>query len=293
MLYIKGILHEGKLNYMKSALVYSDMINTVSETYAKEICNDPEFSFGLQKVLHKRSEDLYGIVNGIDISIWNPEKDKLIAKKYSIKKLEDKEENKKELLDKFGLDYKEGVPVIGIISRLYDAKGLDLIQKAFKDLMKMDLQIVLLGTGDKKYHKFFETVLMKNRDKYSHLLGFDDELAHLIEAGADMLLMPSRFEPCGLNQMYSLVYGTIPIVRATGGLADTVENFDPKAETGNGFVFEKYDAKEMLNTILKAIKIYNEDKKTWNKIQKAGMKSNFSWLNSSKNYVDLYKKLAN
>ena len=217
----------------------------------------------------------------------------MIAKKYSIKKLEDKEENKKELLDKFGLDYKEGVPVIGIISRLYDAKGLDLIQKAFKDLMKMDLQIVLLGTGDKKYHKFFETVLMKNRDKYSHLLGFDDELAHLIEAGADMLLMPSRFEPCGLNQMYSLVYGTIPIVRATGGLADTVENFDPKAETGNGFVFEKYDAKEMLNTILKAIKIYNEDKKTWNKIQKAGMKSNFSWLNSSKNYVDLYKKLAN
>jgi starch synthase len=289
----KGILHEGKVNYMKSALLFSDMINTVSETYAKEICRIPEVSFGLNKVLSKRQEDLYGIVNGIDVSIWNPEKDKLIAKKYSIKKLEDKEENKKELLDKFGLDYKEGVPVIGIISRLYDTKGMDLIQKAFKELMKMDVQIVLLGTGDKKYHKFFEGVLMKHQDKYSHLLGFDDELAHLIEAGADMLLMPSKFEPCGLNQMYSLVYGTVPIVRLTGGLADTVENFNPTDETGNGFVFEKYDADEMMKTIKAAISIYKNDQKTWNKIQKAGMKCNFSWLNSSKNYVELYKKLAN
>ncbi len=288
----KGILHNGKVNFMKSGLIYSDLINTVSETYANEICKDDEFGAGLKDTLGKRKKDIYGIVNGIDTSIWNPEKDKKIAKKYSLKKIDDKEENKKALLDKFGLEYKEGVPVIGMISRIYDTKGFDLVQKSFKDLMKLDIQVLLLGTGDKKYHKFFESASMNNNNKFSCYLGFDDELAHMIEAGSDMFLMPSRYEPCGLNQMYSLVYGTVPIVHKTGGLADTVMKFNEKDSAGNGFVFNKYDPADMMKEIKRAVKVYTSDKKSWQKIIKAGMKSDFSWLSSSKSYVELYKKIA-
>ncbi|MGD8779362.1 MAG: glycogen synthase GlgA [Ignavibacteria bacterium] len=288
----EGILHNGKVNFIKSGLMFADLINTVSATYADEICRDNDFGAGLKDTLCQRKKDVYGIVNGIDTSIWNPEKDKKIAKKYSLKKLDDKEENKKALLDKFGLDYKEGVPVIGMISRIYDTKGFDLVQKGFKDIMKLDVQVLLLGTGDKKYHKFFESALMNYSDKFACYLGFDDELAHLMEAGSDMFLMPSKYEPCGLNQMYSLVYGTVPIVHKTGGLADTVVKFNEKEGTGNGFVFSKYDAGEMLKEIKRAIKIYSSDKKSWQKIIKTGMKSDFSWLNSSKSYVELYKKIA-
>jgi starch synthase len=222
--------------------------------------------------------------------VWNPEKDKQIVKKYSIKNIENKLENKKALLEKFSLSFIPGVPLIGMISRLTETKGFDLIKKSFKDLMKLNVQVVLLGTGDKKYHKFFEESLSKHRDKFACYLGFDDYLAHLIEAGADMYLMPSKAEPCGLNQMYSLVYGTVPIVRETGGLADTVEKYNEKNGTGNGFVFKKYDSEDMLKEIKRAIKIYG-DEKTWSKIVKTGMKSNFTWLDSAKNYVDVYKKV--
>lgn len=287
----KGVIQDNKLNFLKAGLKFADTINTVSETYAKEICNDPEIASGLQEVLHDREEDVYGIVNGIDGLIWNPEKDKQIEKKYSAKNVMDKIENKKSLAEKFGYDFKEDVPVIGMISRLYDAKGFDLIKKAFKELMKLDIHLVLLGTGDKKYHKFFEEASMKHSDKFSCYLGFDDELAHLIEAGSDMFLMPSKFEPCGLNQMYSLVYGTIPIVRATGGLADTVEDYNEAEGTGTGFMFNDYDTKALIDAVKRALKVYHEDQKAWVKIMKTGMKLNFTWMNSAKNYVELYKKV--
>ena len=286
-----GVIQDKKFNFMKSALLYSDFINTVSDTYSKEICKEKEISGSLQSTLGKRQKDIAGIINGIDVSIWNPEKDKQIAKKYSAKNLEYKEENKKVLAEKFGFEYKENVPVIGMISRLYDVKGFDLIEKAFEELMKLNIHLVLLGTGDKKFHRFFESVMMKHRDKFSCYLGFDDELAHLIEAGSDMFLMPSRHEPCGLNQMYSLIYGTVPIVRETGGLADTVERFNERTKEGNGFVFKKYDAKEMMKEIKRAVKVYEKEKDTWTKIMKAGMKSNFTWLNSAKNYVNLYRDI--
>lgn len=286
----KGIMQNGNLNYMKSALRFSDVINTVSEKYAEEICTK-EFSDGLYTTLKDRKEDIYGIINGIDDTVWNPEKDKNIAKKYTIKNIEAKAENKKALADKFGFEYKPDVPVIGIISRLYESKGFDLITEAFEDLMKLNVHVVLLGAGDKKYHRFFEQAFGQYMDKFSCYLGFDDQLAHLIEAGSDMFLMPSSYEPCGLNQMYSLVYGTVPIVRETGGLADTVENYDPKEQTGNGFVFKKFDKESMLKAIQQAADLYHSDQKAWNKIMKNGMKSNFSWLNSSKKYVDLYKKV--
>ncbi|MBZ0179013.1 MAG: glycogen synthase GlgA [Melioribacteraceae bacterium] len=283
-----GVIHKSKLNFMKSGLLFADTINTVSSTYSKEICSK-ELGAGLDKVLCKRKKDIFGIINGIDSATWNPEKDKKIAKRYSAKNLEDKIHNKKSLAEKFGYEYNAETPVIGMISRLYDGKGFDLIKKAFRELMKMDVHFILLGTGDKKYHKFFEEAQTKYSKKFSCYLGFDDELAHLIEAGADMFLMPSKYEPCGLNQMYSLVYGTIPIVRETGGLADTVENFDEKSGNGTGFVFKKYDSTEMLKEIKRAVKIYKTEPDTWQKIMKAGMKSNFTWMNSAKNYVELYK----
>jgi starch synthase len=288
----KGILHKGKVNYLKTGLVYSDMINTVSETYAKEICMDKEFGLGLEDILKKRKKDLYGILNGIDETVWNPELDTKIAKRYSAKNLDQKRENKKALADNFNFTYKEEVPIISMISRLYENKGFDLIEKAFTELMKMNIHLIILGTGDKKYHKLFMNAASKYSGKFSCYIGFDEELAHLIEAGSDMLLMPSKFEPCGLNQLYSLAYGTVPIVRKTGGLADTVQAFNPKNKTGSGFVFEKYSSKEMLDEIKSAVKIFTTNKELWHTIMLNGMKCNFSWLNSSKKYVDLYKKLT-
>ncbi|HET55768.1 MAG TPA: glycogen synthase GlgA [Ignavibacteria bacterium] len=288
----KGVIHDGKINFMKTALTFADSINTVSETYAKELCKDKEISGSLQTLLCKRQKDIAGIINGIDSSIWNPEKDNHIAKKYSSKDLESKLDNKKALAEKFGFEFDENTPIISMIGRLYDTKGYDLVKDAFAELMKMNLHLIILGTGEKKYSKFFDSQLSKYSKKFSCYLGFDDELAHLIEAGSDMFLMPSRTEPCGLNQMYSLIYGTVPIVHETGGLADTVENYNEKTKTGTGFVFKKYDYKEMLKEIKRAIKIYSKNNSDWQKIMKEGMKQNFTWLNSAKNYVNLYKDIV-
>ncbi len=285
-----GIEIYGKLNFMKSGLMFADTINTVSENYAHEIRTDDELGAGLKEVLEKRKDDLYGIVNGIDVKVWNPEKDKHLPKKYSIKNLSAKAVNKKVLAEKFGFTYDPNIPLVGLISRLYDSKGFDLISDAFPKLMKLNMQVVLLGTGDKKYHTFFEKMNQKYSDKFSCYLGFNDDLAHLIEAGSDLFLMPSKYEPCGLNQMYSLKYGTVPVVRETGGFVDTVFKFDESTGEGNGFSFKKYEVSALLKELKRALKVF-EDKKTWGKIMKAGMKSDFSWSASAKKYVDLYKKV--
>lgn len=286
----KGIIHQGKLNFLKSGLLFSNAINTVSETYALEIRTKDEFGEGLKDVLAKRKDKLFGIVNGIDYNSWNPEKDKLIPFNYSIKNLDKKVENKIYLLERFGLKYDPNIPLIGVISRLYESKGIDLIQKTFNDLMKLNIQFILLGTGDFKYHTFFEKMSFKYSDKFSCYLGFSDELAHLIEAGSDMFLMPSKYEPCGLNQMYSQVYGTIPIVRETGGLADTVQKYNDKTGEGTGFVFKKYEADEMISEIKRAIKVF-ANKDSWQKLMKNAMKQDFSWNVSAKKYIDLYRKI--
>jgi starch synthase len=286
----KGIEIYGRLNFMKSGLQYSDVITTVSETYSKEMTKDEESGAGLKTILTKRKDSLYGIINGIDDKAWNPSTDTQIPKNYSYKTLEDKAENKKALSEKFNLPYEQNVPMIGMISRLIDAKGYDLVAEAMEELLQLDLRFIVLGTGDKKYHKFFQDMQNKYPQKFACYLGFDDELAHLIEAGSDMFLMPSRYEPCGLNQMYSLIYGTVPIVRETGGLADTVEKYNEKEEKGNGFMFSKYDSKEMIKETKRALKLY-QNKPVWQKIMKAGMKSDFSWTNSAKKYLDLYKNL--
>ena len=288
----KGIVHKGKLNFMKSGLLFADAINTVSETYANEIRTDNVIGSGLKDILSKRKDDLYGIINGIDIKVWNPEKDKHLPKKYTIKNVEQKVVNKQALAEKFGFEFNEDTPIIGLISRLYDSKGIDLVEKILPNLLKMDVQMIVLGTGEKKYHTFFDQMARKHGDKFACYLGFNDDLAHLIEGGADIFLMPSKYEPCGLNQMYSLNYGTIPVVRETGGLADTVKMFNEKSKEGTGFVFTKYNANEFLSEIKRALKIY-KDKDTWNKIVKSGMKEDFSWHSSAKKYIDLYKTILN
>lgn len=287
----KGVLFKGKFNFVKSALTFADHITTVSPTYSKELCSYPEFSYGLYDVLKKRKNSITGIINGIDRSIWNPEKDKLIDVNYSHKTIENKIANKQILADKFGLEFKSGTPLIGMISRIDETKGFDLIQKAFKDIMKLDIQLVLLGTGERKFYTFFEEMAVKFREKFSCYFGFDDELAHKIEAGADIFLIPSKYEPCGLNQMYSLVYGTVPLVRETGGLADTVKKFNEKTGKGNGFSFEKFSTTDLLKELKRVVEIFKKNQKMWAKIISNGMQSNFSWENSARLYVDLYIKI--
>ena len=287
----KGVLHNGKVNFVKAAIEFADFITTVSPTHSKELCTSDEFAYGLLSALKKRKKVVHGIINGIDYSAWNPGKDKLIDVNYSLKTIEAKAENKKILAEKFGLEFNNATPLIGMISRIDDTKGFDLIQKVFKDLMKLNINLVLLGMGNRKYHRFFEEMSIKFREKFSCYLGFDDELAHKIEAGADILLIPSKYEPCGLNQMYSQVYGTIPIVRETGGLADTVKRFNEKSGTGNGFSFSEYKTTALLKELKRAINIYKKEPKTWLKIISSGMTSDFSWQSSAKKYIELYRKV--
>lgn len=287
----KGILHDGKLNYMKAGILYADMINTVSEAYSKEILSDKELSGGLNTTLSKRKSLVHGLLNGIDKNIWNPETDKFIPEKFGLKNLESKAVNKESLVERFGLKFDPKIPVIGMISRLYDSKGIDLLVDGFNDIMKLNVQFVLLGTGEKKYHTAFEKFVKKYLTKFACHLGFNDELAHLIEAGSDLYLMPSRYEPCGLNQMYSLVYGAVPIVRETGGLADTVEKYSEKTGDGNGFMFKQYDSAAMVKEINRAVALF-QDNKVWTKIMKNGMKMDFSWQASAKKYIELYKSIV-
>lgn len=285
----KAFEHHGNLNFLKGGILFADVLNTVSEKYAQEIMSDHEYGYGFEKILSKRKNDLFGILNGVDYQNWNPETDNIVPQKYSFNTINKKVINKQALCKQNNLLFNEKIPVIGIISRLADQKGFDLIAGAAEDLMNMNLQMVILGTGDPKYHKLLEKLAKKYSDKLAINLRFDNKLAHLIEAGADMFLMPSRYEPCGLNQMYSLKYGTVPIVRETGGLADTIENYDKNTSQGNGFTFKAYKSKDMVQTIKRAVKTF-QDQETWMKIQKTGMASNYSWNLSAKKYMDLYEK---
>ena len=280
-----------KINYLKTGLVAADAITTVSPTYATEIQMNQELSAGLLEILKERKDSIFGILNGVDYSVWSPEKDQFITS-YNANDLSGKQENKKALAEKANLRFDEKTPIIGIVSRLVDQKGFDLIAEVINKIISLKVQLVILGTGDDKYHKFFNKAAKSHPNNIAAFLKFDEELAHLIEAGSDMFLMPSRFEPCGLNQMYSLRYGTVPIVRKTGGLADTIVDFVQEPDKGNGFVFEEYNSNAMLNAMQNAVKAF-QDQKNWNKIQRRGMKADFSWMQSADNYVKLYQKLEN
>ncbi|MGC8928186.1 MAG: glycogen synthase GlgA [Myxococcota bacterium] len=279
----------GKLNFLKAGLVFADAITTVSKKYAEEI-KTPEYGCGLEGVLQERNADLYGILNGVDYSVWDPSLDTLLPKRYSRKDLSGKVECKKTLLNMMGLKYEENRAVIGIISRLADQKGFDLLFELRDRLLNLGAKFVILGTGDKKYHDHFTELKKRYPDTIGLLLGFDNTLAHLIEAGSDFFLMPSRYEPCGLNQMYSLRYGTFPIVRGVGGLDDTIIDLDADRERGNGFKFYEYSADELLKTIERALRFYREERDIEKYIRRI-MEFDFSWTVSAKKYIALYEKL--
>jgi starch synthase len=270
----------GKLNLLKGGIVFSDRINTVSRTYAKEI-QTKAFGFGLEGVLQARSSRLYGIVNGIDYSVWNPATDPHIAKKFSVEKFKDKAKNKQDLQKACCLPVKD-VPLFGIVSRLAEQKGFDIIAQAIDEICRLGLQLVVLGTGDMKYHLLLEEMIRKYPGVISLNMKFDDPLAHKIYAGSDAFLMPSKYEPCGLGQLISFGYGTVPLVFKTGGLADTVT-----AQTG--FIFDVYSGAELVKTVKKAVAKFR-NRASWDEMAVRGMKLNFSWDESAKQYVGLYEK---
>ena len=274
-------------SFMKAALTYADIITTVSKTYAKEILTK-EYGAGLENVLLNRTNDLYGILNGVDYSIWNPETDKQIPFAYSKNNLEDKLKNKEYLLLLFGIPFKKEIPLIGMVSRIVEQKGFDIFVEALLQLTEIDAQWIILGSGEDKYEDMFHDLVTQFPQKFGAYIGFNNELSHLVEAGVDIFLMPSRYEPCGLNQIYSLKYGTVPVVRNTGGLADTIKDYRSNKEIGNGFSFNDYSGKELASTLINAVKLFKQ-KDEWKKIQINGMNADFSWEDSANEYLKLYK----
>ncbi len=278
---IEGLEFYGKINILKGGMEFADLINTVSPTYSKEI-QTKEFGFGLEGLLAKRRDSVFGILNGLDYSIWDPQHDKFIAKNYSAQNIEAKFKNKEDLQKTCGLALKEDLPLFGIVSRLAEQKGFDILAGTIEKICRLNLQLVILGTGDLKYHTLLEAIVKKYPKVISLHLKFDDTLAHKIYAGSDIFLMPSKYEPCGLGQLISLRYGTIPLVFKTGGLADTVNK-------DNGFIFDKYTKEELFKTIKNAARAY-VDKGRWNKLMLRAMQYNFSWEAAAKKYLQLYAK---
>jgi len=270
-----------KINVLKGGMVFSDLINTVSDAYSKEI-QTKEFGFGMEGILQKRKADLFGIINGLDYTIWDPAADAKIAAKFSAKDAAGKAACKEDLQKFCKLPAKSTLPLCGIVSRLAEQKGFDILAEGIDEICKMDLQLVILGTGDLKYHQIMEAMVKKYPKVISLHLKFDDTLAHKIYAGSDIFLMPSKYEPCGLGQMISLRYGTVPLVFKTGGLADTVND-------KNGYVFDTYSKAELIKTLKQAIKDFKNRRK-WQELMTRGMKCNFSWSASAKQYVQLYEK---
>ena len=279
-----------KVNFLKAAIWFADKITTVSEQYAREI-QSAEFGCGLEGVLGQRADDLVGILNGVDYNVWSPSRDRKIPFKYHRANLGGKRGNKVELLRHAALPIRERTPLIGVISRLVDQKGFDLVTAVADRLFKKNLQMIVLGSGAEKYHELLRTLEQKYPDKCRVYLKFDDRLAHWIEAGSDIFLMPSRFEPCGLNQMYSLKYGTVPVVRRVGGLADTVQDYDENTGVGTGFVFDEYTEEALLEALERALCLYAR-KRQWTKVVKAGMAQDFSWNQSAKKYHRLFEQLV-
>jgi starch synthase len=278
----------GSMNFMKAGVIFSDAVTTVSETYAREIQSTAEFGYGLEGVLRNRMEPPVGILNGIDHSVWDPARDPLLLAHYSAGDLAGKQSNKDAVLRECGFDEsRRHRPLLAMISRMDVQKGFDLLLAILDDLLSEDISFVLLGSGNKELERQLQSIVELHPGRAGLRLGFTDPLAHLIEAGADIFLMPSKYEPCGLNQMYSMRYGTVPVVRATGGLADTVQEFDPATGEGTGFRFEEYDPLAFRMAILRALRLW-EVKAAWNLIVRNGMSSDFRGSRSAQRYADLF-----
>ncbi|MBF7095745.1 glycogen synthase GlgA [Alkalibacter mobilis] len=285
-----GIKFYNQINFLKGGIVYSDAFTTVSENYAQEI-KTQYFGEQLDGIIRKHEGKLSGIVNGIDYEEFNPGKDKNIFKNYDLRSVKRKKENKIGLQKKFGLPEDSDIPMVSMVTRLVDMKGLDLVAHIFEELMQEDIQFVVLGTGDKRYEDMFKYFSHKYPQKVYAGLYFNEQEAHGIYAASDIFLMPSKFEPCGISQLIAMRYGTIPVVRSVGGLKDTVIPYNYETEEGTGFTFENYNAHDMLFKIKEALALYNDNAK-WNNLIKKAMKSKTDWNESSKKYVKLYKSIV-
>jgi starch synthase len=289
---LDGLEYWGRISFLKGGINFCDLVTTVSPTYAREI-QTPEYGFGFEGILARRSEDLVGILNGIDAECWNPSRDRHLPQPYTVSTVTaGKRAAKRRVLQRYGLAADEQAlrrPLIGMISRMVDQKGLDILTALGDELARLEAALVILGTGDGRYEDFWTDIAARHPLKIGAKIGFDESLAHLIEAGADMFLMPSRFEPCGLNQMYSLRYGTVPIVRATGGLDDTVRDAGPTSSEGNGFKFYAYSSDALRAAVERALAAY-PDRRNWKTLQARGMREDFSWDRSANEYVKLYER---
>jgi starch synthase len=287
----EGLEYWGRISLLKAGIVYSDAVTTVSPTYAREVLIN-EYGLGMEGVLLSRSKSLHGILNGVDYNEWDPSKDPDIPANYTSSMISGKKRCKAALLRDAGLDpdFKDR-PLIGMISRLDKQKGLDILIQSLDDIIKLDSGLIILGSGDEAIQNKLLDAVDRFPGRVAIHTGFNNPLAHRIMAGADIFLVPSRYEPCGLTQMYALKYGTVPVVRATGGLNDTIDQYDEKLMTGNGLKFGTYDPVELFNAVKQAVSLF-KDKKIWQRLMKTGMKSDFSWDRSAKRYLDIYNSVV-
>jgi starch synthase len=286
-----GMEYWGRISFLKAGIVFSRFVTTVSPRYAEEI-QTPQLGFGFDGILRERAGKLVGILNGIDYEQWDPARDPHLPEPYSVERIEGKAASKRRVLEVFGFPVSEETlarPLVGMVSRLVDQKGFDLLEAAADELPSLGASFVLLGTGDRRYEDLWRGLARRFPDVVAAHIGFDEGLAHLIEGGSDIFLMPSQFEPCGLNQMYSLRYGTVPLVRATGGLYDTVSNYDPDTGAGTGFTFEDYSTEALLGTLRRALRVYQQ-RNAWGRLQVAGMRQDHSWDSSARAYVKVYER---
>jgi starch synthase len=279
----------GKVNFLKGAIAMADFITTVSRKYSQEI-QTSEYGFGLEGVLRARGNTITGILNAVDYESWNPETDHFIAANYSAQDLAGKAACKRDLLQQFGLAQDTRLPVVGMVSRFVQQKGFDLIQQVADRLAMEDLILIVLGSGQREYEDLFRRLNKQYPQKVALKIAYDNALAHKIEAGSDIYLMPSHYEPCGLNQIYSLRYGTVPVVRATGGLDDTVEQFDSRNAKGTGFKFREYTGEAMLESLRAAVALYRDNPDAWRTLMRNGMAQDYSWTSSAREYVRVYER---
>jgi starch synthase len=278
------------INLLKGGIVHADAINAVSKKYAKEICTS-HFGFGLENLINEKAYKLFGILNGVDYNEWSPDIDPLIPFNFDLDNLEGKDKCKAQLQEFFNLPQRPDVPLIGFVGRLAEQKGISLIASCLENLLEMDIQIVLLGTGENWAESFFSNKVEYYPHKFACYIGYDNTIAHIIEAASDMFLMPSLFEPCGLNQIYSLRYGTIPIVRATGGLDDTIENYDAYHKTGTGFKFYDATHSALKNTVEWAVYTYYNDKEGFAQLRQNAMSKRYEWSKAAQGYEDIYRHI--
>jgi len=290
---LDGLEFHGRMSFLKAGLFYSDAITTVSPTYAREI-QSAELGFGLEGLLRRRRESLFGILNGIDTVLWDPRIDPHIARQYGADTLDEKRINKKALQDRFKLPADPDIPLLGMVSRLTHQKGVDLLAEAARGLAALPVQLAVLGTGERELERALQAAASRHPDSIAVIIGFDEELAHLVEAGADLFLMPSRFEPCGMNQMYSQRYGTPPVARATGGLVDTVFDYSPGALAdgrATGFLFREPTAAALQAAVRRALTVYR-NRRNWRALQRNAMARDFGWKPAAREYAGIYARLV-